>query len=83
MQHIGVLMDIDIRSIISNVLLEQTQATDSSGEKTITTYYAAWYREVLLRSVTGSARNNFLENHTGLEFFYNNRLFFVHVILCL
>ena len=52
MQHIGILMDIDIRSIISTVLLEQTQATDSTGEKTITTYYSAWYREVLLRTVT-------------------------------
>ena len=52
MQHIGILMDIDIRSIISNVLLEQTQAVDSTGEKTITTYYSAWYREVLLRTVT-------------------------------
>merc|ERR1719284_2327655 len=52
MQGVGVLMDIDIRSIVNTVLLEQTQQTDSSGEKTITTYYAAWYREVLLRSVT-------------------------------
>lgn len=52
MQHQGILMDIDIRSIISTVLLEQTQAVDSTGEKTITTYYSAWYREVLLRHVT-------------------------------
>ena len=61
MQHIGILMDIDIRSIISTVLLEQTQAVDSSGEKTITTYYAAWYREVLLR--TTSEGVVFSQNH--------------------
>ena len=33
-------------------MLEQTQQTDFGGEKTITTYYSAWYREVLLRQVT-------------------------------
>jgi NCK-associated protein 1 len=52
MQHLGIIMDIDVRTIISTVLLEQTQAVDSSGEKTMTTYYSAWYREVLLRTVT-------------------------------
>jgi len=40
MQGVGVLMDIDIRSIVNTVLLEQTQQTDFSGEKTITTYYS-------------------------------------------
>ena len=44
LQGIGTLVDIDIRSIVNTVLLEQTQQNDSSGAKTITTYYAAWYR---------------------------------------
>ena len=66
MQGVGVLMDLDIRSIVHNILLEQTQQNDSTGEKTMTTYYSAWYRcvnfpidlfllfrrEVLLRKVT-------------------------------
>lgn len=52
MQGVGILMDLDIRSIVHNVLLEQTQQNDASGEKTMTTYYSAWYREVLLRKVT-------------------------------
>ena len=43
MQGVGVLMDIDIRSIVNTVLLEQTQQTDFSGEKTITTYYSGLF----------------------------------------
>lgn len=71
MQGVGVLMDIDIRSIVNTVLLEQTQQTDFSGEKTITTYYSAWYREVLLRQVTdgvvySSNRDSFVNWDTTL-----------------
>lgn len=52
MQSVGTLVDIDVRTIISTVLLEQTQASNSAGEKTMTAYYSSWYREVLLRQAT-------------------------------
>ena len=50
MQGVGVLMDIDIRSIVNTVLLEQTQQTDFSGEKTITTYYSGSFSYWSIRS---------------------------------
>jgi len=42
--------------IAHKVLLQQTQTTSASGEKTMTAYYASWYREVLLRKATDFQR---------------------------
>lgn len=43
---------IDIARVFNNVLPQQTQSTDASGEKTITANYTNWYLEVLLRRAT-------------------------------
>ena len=68
LQGIGVLMDLDIRSIVHNVLLEQTQQNDAAGEKTMTTYYSAWYREVMLRKVTeGVVYSNNQESFVNID----------------
>lgn len=45
-------VNIDVTRIFNNVLLQQTQPQDSHGEKTITSLYANWYLEVLLRRVS-------------------------------
>lgn len=45
-------MHIDITRVFNNVLLQQTQAQDSHGDKTISTLYTNWYLEVLLRRVS-------------------------------
>ena len=45
-------MSIDITRVFNNVLLQQTQAQDSHGDKTITSLYTNWYLEVLLRRVS-------------------------------
>lgn len=46
---------IDIARVFNNVLPQQTQATDATGEKTITANYTNWYLEVLLRRATCNA----------------------------
>lgn len=38
--------------VFNNILLQQTQAQDSHGDKTITSLYTNWYLEVLLRKVS-------------------------------
>ncbi|KAH9366077.1 hypothetical protein HPB48_011206 [Haemaphysalis longicornis] len=43
---------VDVTRVFNNVLLQQTQAQDSHGDKTIATLYTNWYLEVLLRKVT-------------------------------
>lgn len=43
---------IDMTRVFNNVLLQQTQAQDSHGEKTIAYLYTNWYLEVLLRKVS-------------------------------
>lgn len=43
---------IDMTRVFNNVLLQQTQAQDSHGDKTITFLYTNWYLEVLLRKVS-------------------------------
>ncbi|XP_052216371.1 membrane-associated protein Hem-like isoform X3 [Dreissena polymorpha] len=53
LQSIENYVHIDIARVFNNVLPQQTQPLDSfSGEKTITTNYANWYLEVLMRRVT-------------------------------
>ncbi|XP_067656118.1 nck-associated protein 1-like isoform X1 [Haliotis asinina] len=52
LQSIENYVHIDIARVFNNVLPQQTQATDSTGEKTITSNYTNWYLEVLLRRVT-------------------------------
>eukprot|EP00094_Tigriopus_californicus_P005705 TCALIF_05499-PA protein Name:"Similar to Hem Membrane-associated protein Hem (Drosophila melanogaster)" AED:0.06 eAED:0.06 QI:71/0.83/0.85/1/0.83/0.85/7/245/1120 len=43
---------LDITRIFNNVLLQQTQQTDSSGEPTIASAYTQWYSDILLRRVS-------------------------------
>ena len=43
---------IDITRIFNNVLLQQTQQTDSNGEATIASAYTQWYSDILLRRVS-------------------------------
>ncbi len=43
---------IDITRIFNNVLLQQTQQTDSNGEPTIASAYTQWYSDILLRRVS-------------------------------
>lgn len=40
---------IDITRIFNNVLLQQTQQTDTNGEATIASAYTQWYSDILLR----------------------------------
>lgn len=43
---------LDIGRLLRNVLLQQTQPLDASGEQTITTLYTNWYLESLLRQAS-------------------------------
>ncbi|KAI1280571.1 Membrane-associated protein Hem [Halotydeus destructor] len=52
LQTIENYVNIDITRVFNNVLLQQTQPQDSHGDKTITSLYANWYLEVLLRRVS-------------------------------
>ncbi|XP_064476565.1 membrane-associated protein Hem-like isoform X2 [Ornithodoros turicata] len=52
LQSIENYVNLDITRVFNNVLLQQTQAQDSHGDKTIATLYTNWYLEVLLRKVT-------------------------------
>ena len=38
--------------MFNNVLLQQTQQSDSAGEATIASRYTQWYSDVLLRRVS-------------------------------
>src|SRR5699024_10075480 len=50
--HTTPSVHIDMTRVFNNVLLQQTQAQDSHGEKTIAYLYTNWYLEVLLRKVS-------------------------------
>jgi NCK-associated protein 1 len=52
LQTIENFVNIDVTRIFNNVLLQQTQPHDSHGERTVTSLYANWYLEVLLRKVS-------------------------------
>lgn len=52
LQTIENYVHIDITRVFNNALLQQTQAVDSHGEKTIASLYTQWYSEVLLRRVS-------------------------------
>ncbi|KAK6192637.1 hypothetical protein SNE40_004076 [Patella caerulea] len=52
LQSIENYVHVDMARVFNNVLPQQTQPTDSTGEKTITANYTNWYLEVLLRRVT-------------------------------
>lgn len=55
LQTIENYVHIDISRVFNNVLPQQTQPLDSfSGENTITSNYANWYLDVLLRRVSSS-----------------------------
>lgn len=45
-------VNIDITRVFNNVLLQQTQQSDSAGEPTIASRYTQWYSDVLLRRVS-------------------------------
>ena len=45
-------VNIDITTVFNNVLLQQTQQSDSAGEPTIASRYTQWYSDVLLRRVS-------------------------------
>ncbi|KRK05407.1 uncharacterized protein Dyak_GE27753 [Drosophila yakuba] len=52
LQTVENYVHIDITRVFNNCLLQQTQALDSHGEKTIAALYNTWYSEVLLRRVS-------------------------------
>uniref|UniRef100_A0A7G3APR1 Putative membrane-associated hematopoietic protein n=1 Tax=Lutzomyia longipalpis TaxID=7200 RepID=A0A7G3APR1_LUTLO len=53
LQTVENYVHIDITRVFNNCLLQQTQANDSHGEKTVATLYNTWYSDVLLRRVSG------------------------------
>lgn len=53
LQTVENYVHIDITRVFNNCLLQQTQATDSHGEKSIAALYNTWYSDVLLRRVSG------------------------------
>ncbi|XP_068123381.1 nck-associated protein 1-like isoform X2 [Hyperolius riggenbachi] len=52
LQSVAHLVNIDITRTIRSTLLQQSQATDASGEQTITALYTNWYLECLLRQAS-------------------------------
>uniref|UniRef100_A0A8C4NIK5 NCK-associated protein 1 n=1 Tax=Eptatretus burgeri TaxID=7764 RepID=A0A8C4NIK5_EPTBU len=52
LQSLEDFVQIDITRVFNNVLLQQTQPTDSRGEPTITAHYSSWYLEALLRQAS-------------------------------
>ncbi|KAF5295542.1 hypothetical protein FQR65_LT10405 [Abscondita terminalis] len=52
LQTVENYVHIDITRVFNNCLLQQTQAVDSHGDKTIASLYTQWYSEVLLRRVS-------------------------------
>lgn len=53
LQTVENYVHIDITRVFNNCLLQQTQATDSHGEKTIAANYNSWYSDALLFKVSG------------------------------
>lgn len=53
LQTVENYVHIDITRVFNNCLLQQTQATDTHGEKSIASLYNTWYSDVLLRRVSG------------------------------
>ncbi|XP_062453462.1 nck-associated protein 1-like [Rhea pennata] len=54
-QSLEQFVGVDTGRIIRNVLLQQTQPRDASGEQTLTTIYTNWYLEALLRQASMGA----------------------------
>lgn len=52
LQRIETIVHIDVTRMFNDVILQQTQLADKSGDKTITSLYTNWYIEVLLRRVS-------------------------------
>lgn len=52
LQSIETIVHIDVTRMFTDILLQQAQAQDSHGDKTITMLYSTWYLEVLLRRVS-------------------------------
>ncbi|XP_014204740.1 membrane-associated protein Hem [Copidosoma floridanum] len=52
LQTVENYVHLDITRVFNNGLLQQTQALDSHGEKTIAAIYTQWYSEILLRRVS-------------------------------
>lgn len=52
LQTVENYVHIDITRVFNNCLLQQTQATDSHGDKTVAALYNTWYSDVLLRRVS-------------------------------
>ena len=52
LQSIENYVHIDITRIFNDCLLQQTQPQDSHGDKTITSLYATWYLDIMLRRVS-------------------------------
>ncbi|KAL9699226.1 hypothetical protein quinque_002667 [Culex quinquefasciatus] len=55
LQTVENYVHIDITRVFNNCLLQQTQAQDSHGEKTIAAHYNTWYSDVLLRKLRALA----------------------------
>lgn len=53
LQTVENYVHIDITRVFNNCLLQQTQAQDTHGEKSIASLYNTWYSDVLLRRVSG------------------------------
>lgn len=53
LQTVENYVHIDITRVFNNCLLQQTQPTDTHGEKSIASLYNTWYSDVLLRRVSG------------------------------
>ncbi|XP_066114604.1 nck-associated protein 1-like isoform X1 [Saccopteryx bilineata] len=51
-QSLSQFLGADVSRVIRNALLQQTQPLDSCGEQTVTTLYADWYLESLLRQAS-------------------------------
>lgn len=52
LQSVENYIHVDMTRIFNNVLLQQTQNTDSNGEPTIASMYTQWYSDILLRRVS-------------------------------
>lgn len=53
LQTVENYVHVDITRVFNKCLLEQTQAVDTHGEKSIAALYNTWYSDVLLRRVSG------------------------------
>ena len=52
LQTVENYIHIDMTRIFNNVLLQQTQQTDTNGEASIASSYTQWYSDILLRRVS-------------------------------